>query len=367
MLNTRLLRDPPVTNSLTSQVSDTPTGARPQISVLVPARNEAARIGPCIFALLDSRGVDLELVVLDDNSTDDTTEVVAAAAAGDPRLRMLHGGEPPPGWLGKPHACARLADHARGRILAFVDADVLMTPDGLARSVALLNSGVLDMVCPYPRQVVDSIPTRLIQPLLQWSWLTFLPLRLAERSPRPSLVAANGQLMVCRTADYHRVGGHRRVRDAVLEDLELARAFKRAGLRAGIVAGHEIATCTMYRGWRELRAGYTKSLWVAFGSPAGAAAVIALLVALYVLPPLAMVRAWLRGDSAQTRLRMLATAGGVAGRVVTARRTGGVATDAIGHPLSILGLGWLTVASFRARARGTLDWRGRRLPGRGRG
>lgn len=355
-VNARLLREPP-------PAPDAPPAAAPQpaVSVLVPARDEATRIGPCVAALLASRGVDMEVIVLDDGSTDGTADVAAAAAHGDDRLRVVRGALLPAGWLGKPHACAQLAELARHGILAFVDADVLVTRDGLARTVALLASGPLDLVSPYPRQMVDGPATRLVQPLLQWSWLTFLPLRLAERSPRPSLVAANGQILVCTAAAYRRAGGHAAVRDAVLEDLELARAFKRVGLRAGVVAGQDVAACAMYRTWDDLRAGYGKSLWAAFGSPAGAVAAMAALSTLYVLPTLWAAVAAARGDRRRALAGAAAVAGGTVNRWVTARRTGGLGIDAVWHPLSIVLLVRLTGSSLRDRAKGRLTWRGRPL------
>src|SRR6185436_11595038 len=137
-------------------------------------------------------------------------------------------------------------------VLVFLDADVRLRPGAIAATVALL--GERDLVCPYPRQVAGTAAERLVQPLLQWSWLTFLPLRLAERSPRPSLSAANGQLLAVRRAAYERAGG-----------------------RGGVADGTALADCRMYAGWPELRDGYTKSLWAAFGSPARAGCVAGLL------------------------------------------------------------------------------------------
>ena len=365
-INARLLRHPPAAaprNRDDVERAETDASSPPpEVSVLIPARNEAARIGPCISALLQSRGVDFEVVVLDDCSTDDTAGTVRTAAAGDPRVRVVDGAPLPSGWLGKAHACTQLSRTARGHVLAFVDADVIVTPDGLARSVAMLADGPLDMVCPYPRQIVDGPATRLVQPLLQWSWLTFLPLRVAERSPKSSLVAANGQLLVCRACDYARAGGHAAVKNAVLEDLELARAFKRAGLRAGVVAGHDIATCAMYRTWDDVRAGYGKSLWAAFGSPAGAAGVLGVLLWLYVAPPAGAALALARGDHDRARWGLAAIIGGILGRVVAARHTGGIPVDGVWHPLSILALAALTLGSFRDRGSGDLAWRGRPLP-----
>jgi Glycosyl transferase family 21 len=200
--------------------------------------------------------------------------------------------------------------------------------------------------------VAGSAGERLVQPLLQWSWLTFLPLRLAERSPRPSLSAANGQFLAVRRAAYDRAGGHAAVRDAVLDDIALLRAVKRAGGTGCVVDGSALASCRMYDGWAELRDGYAKSLWSAFGSPAGAAAVLGLLGLLYVVPPLAAL--------AGSRVGLGGYLAGVAGRAVAARCTGGrVWPDALAHPVSVGTLGWLTVLSWRRRRAGTLTWKRR--------
>jgi hypothetical protein len=222
--NLRVLRVPP---------ADPPIVAE-RVSVLVPARDEAARIEPCIRALLASEGVrDLEVLVLDDASTDGTADVVRRAAQGDPRLRVIDGSDQPlpSGWLGKTWACARLVETATGTVLLFVDADVVVAPRGVAATVALMRMSGLDLVSPYPRQLADGALPRLVQPLLQWSWLTTLPLRAAESSPRESLAAANGQLLAVDAQRYRSSGGHAIVRGEVLDDIALLRAVKRDGGR----------------------------------------------------------------------------------------------------------------------------------------
>jgi len=115
-----------------------PVGA--PVSLLVPARDEADRIAPTVRSLLAQTGLaDVEVLVLDDDSTDGTADVVRAAAAGDPRLRVLPGSPPHPGVLGKPHACAQLAAAARGEVLVYVDADVVLAPHAVAAAVALMG------------------------------------------------------------------------------------------------------------------------------------------------------------------------------------------------------------------------------------
>ncbi|MEH1126648.1 glycosyltransferase [Micromonospora sp. CPCC 206061] len=331
-VNALLLRRPPRGASVTEKVA-----------VLLPARDEAERIEPCLRALLAQRGVpDLRVIVLDDGSTDGTAEIARSVG-----VEVVIGEPLPAGWLGKPHACQQLADLAPdATALAFVDADVVLAPDAVAGAVSQLRTGGFGMLSVYPMMVAGTAGERLVQPLLQWSWLTFLPLRAMERSPRPSLAAAGGQFLVADRAAYARAGGHAAVRDQVVEDVALARAVKRAGGRIALADGSRVATCRMYRSWRELDAGYTKSLWTI--SPA----VVLLLLILYALPPALAPMAPMAGLAGYVF--------GVTGRVIAARATGGrVWPDALAHPISVVLFGWLALRSVYLRRRGRLAWRGR--------
>jgi hypothetical protein len=348
-LNMALLRKPPV---------DPPPIRRP-VTVVVPVRNEEHQVAGCLSALLDQRGVqDLRVVVVDDGSTDGTA--AAVRAVGDPRVRLVPAGPPPPGWLGKPHACAVGAaapDDRDGEeaIVAFVDADVRLFPDALAAAVAILERHGLDLVSPWPRPLAYTGAERLVQPLVPWLWATTLPLRLAERSPRPSLAAANGQFLVLSRRGYEAAGGHAAVRGEVLEDIALLRAVKRSGGRGVPVDGSQLAACRMYDSWPALRDGYAKSLWGAVGgSPLASAAAALMLTAVYLVPPLAALRGSRAGAAGYLA--------GVAGRAVTAATTGSRTwPDALAHPLSVLVLDVLMARSLAGHRRGTLTWRGRRL------
>jgi hypothetical protein len=299
---------------------------------------------------------DLQVLVLDDGSSDGTAEVVRRVAGHDPRVRLLDGAALPEGWWGKPWACHQLAEAAQdASVLVFLDADVVLAPHAVAASVALLRWSALDLVSPYPRQVAVTPAERLVQPLLQWSWLTSLPLRLAEGSSRESLAAANGQLLAIDAVAYRRAGGHAAVRAEMVEDVALLRAVKRTGGRGTVVDGTEVASCRMYDGWAELRDGYAKSLWTAFGSPAGAVVVVGELCVIYLLPPLAALRG--------SRVGLVGYFAGVAGRVLAARRTGArVWPDSLAHPVSVGAFGWLVATSLRRHRAGTLTVRGRGLP-----
>jgi len=345
-INALLLRRP----------SPAPSDVDTPVAVLLPVRDEADRVPPTVRSLLDQRGVPgLRIWVLDDGSTDGTADAVRAVAAGDPRLRLISGAALPAGWLGKPHACHQLAAAVPPAVpvLIFVDADVVLAPTAVAAAVGLLAGR--DLVSPYPRLLARSAGERLVQPLLPWSWLTFLPLRAMERSNRPSLAAAGGQFLAVSRAGYDRAGGHAAVRDAVLEDVELARAVKRSGGRIALADGSAIAACRMYDSWPALADGYGKSLWAAFGP-----GVVAVLVLLYVLPlPAAAVAASLGAWPVVWPLLVGYGLGGL-GRVITAARTGGRAwPDAWAQPVSVALFGYLCVRSRRRYRRGQLHWKGR--------
>ncbi|WP_148613086.1 glycosyltransferase [Nocardioides rubriscoriae] len=326
--------------------------ARPEpLAVLLPVRDEVDVVERCVRRLLAAAARwpgPVRVVVLDDGSTDGTAEVLRRL----PDVTTVAGRTPPPGWLGKPWACHQLAEAAGdASVLVFVDADVAVEPHALTSTVALLRSAGLDLLCPYPRQEVGGLTERLVQPLLQWSWMSTLPLGLAETSSRPSLGAANGQLLAVDAAAYRRAGGHAAVRGEVLEDLALLRAVKASGGRGVVAEGSGVASCRMYDGPTALRAGYTKSLWAAFGSPAGAIGVGLLLGVTHVVPAAAALRG--------SRTGLLGYAASVASRALVARRTGGVVGDAWTHPASVLALLALTADSWRQRRRGTLRWKGR--------
>ncbi|MGV9709560.1 glycosyltransferase [Gordonia sp. NPDC003424] len=327
------------------------------LTVLLPVRDEAHNVIDCltgILAALDRWPGPGRVVVLDDESTDGTSGLLAEFIRRHGRVEVVRGSPTPPGWLGKPWACEQLSRsviHDDG-VLIFIDADVRVAPRAFVSSVALLRAAGLDLVSPYPQQRAVTMAERLVQPLLQWSWMSTLPLGVAERSARESLSAANGQLMVLDTAAYRRAGGHAAVCGEVLEDIALLRAIKRCGGRGVVTEGSSVADCRMYMSLRDLRAGYRKSLWSAFGSLPGTIAVVVWLNATYVVPAIALL-----GGS---RIGLVGYLAGVGSRAIAARTTRGrLWPDVVAHPVSILAFTGLTVDSVVAHRRDSLAWKGR--------
>lgn len=331
-----------------------------EVTVLIPARDEAAHVEATVRSVLAQTGVpQLAVVVLDDGSADETAAIVARLAQLDPRVRLVRAADipPPPGWLGKPWACRRLAQEATGSVLVFVDADVVLHPHAIRAAVSTLRDRGLAMVAPYPRQVAESPLERLVQPIVTWSWVATMPLRWAERSTRPSLSAANGQFLVVDAAAYEAVDGHGAVRGEVIEDVALMRALKSSGRTTATVDGSHLAQCRMYSGAEAVVDGYAKSLWSAFGGPLGSACVNGLLLVTYVLPAIAAVAA---RDRATRRWGRIGYAAGVASRALVARRTGEpVLPDALLQPASIAAFGILNVISWNRHVAGRNTWKGR--------
>lgn len=326
-----------------------------KVVILIPARNEGRNIGKCLETVLAQQHLaDFSVIVLDDSSTDATNSIVKKISAEHPNLTLLYGQELPEGWTGKNFACWQLANAAtNSKYLVFIDADVRLQPAAVARSINALNKYRWKFISPYPRQIAKSVSEWLIQPLLQWSWITTLPLRFAERSLRPQLTAANGQFLIFNTNAYFDAGGHKSIREEVLDDIHLARQMKRSGHRGNVIDGSTIAQCRMYQSWRELRDGYSKSLWSAFGSFSGALLVIIFLVSLYIFPLFIAALGW------QWGIFLLLTA--LISRLMAAIRSQSSLTSALFHPIAIALLCYLILRSWWLKRKNRLEWKSRAL------
>lgn len=323
-----------------------------KVSILIPLRNESDNVEGVLQSVLEQNDLlDFEVIALDDNSTDDTAVKLRDTTAAN--LKILNGGTLPEGWLGKNYACHQLTQHATGDYLVFVDADVRLAPNAVASSIQQMNMLHWDFISPYPRQIALSFLERLTQPLLQWSWFVSLPLRVAENLQRPSMVVANGQLLIIRREPYSKSGGHYAVKAEVLDDMELARSLIRNGFSGGVADGSKVAECRMYSTNRELIQGYTKSQWRAFSNPFGATLVIGVLLVTSVLPFLMGLLGQIVGWYAYFTIVMT--------RLLVAGKTKSVVSSAALHPLSAAFWIYLIVNSWLMKRNGELTWRGRKI------
>ena len=326
----------------------------PLVSVIVPARDEERAIESAVRALFAQTYPALELIVVDDRSTDATGAILSALAREDARLVVVDGHEPPPGWLGKPAALHRGSAHARGELLLFVDADVLYSPDLVTSAVAYLEEHDLPMVSLFPRLEMRGFWEHVIMPNLAVFAFSFLPLWLANRSRTPILAVGGGPGNLVRRADYDAVGGHESLKDAVVDDVALARLMRRSGRRTRVVRAEEMIAVRMYHGVGEIVRGFTKNAFAVFDRSYVAALFFLSASLVFHLLPYALA---LTGN----RLAIAAVLLIVVSRVVLFRAIGYRLVNAVfGHPLMMLSWGYILIRSlWYTGIRRQLHWRGR--------
>lgn len=234
-----------------------PGGRAASVSVVVPARDEEATL-PSLVASLRGLGL-AEVVVVDDGSRDATAEVAAYGGA-----TVLPGTPPPPGWTGKAWACHLGAGATSGELLLFLDADTVLGLDALAGLLELhARHGGLVSVQPF-----HAVVRPYEQLSAYFNVMSLLASGAFTRRPATRPMAFGPCLLTSR-ADYERAGGHEAVRGEILDDVQLAAAYDRAGLPVRCaVGGASIRMRSYPGGLRQLADGWTKN----FASGASAAA-----------------------------------------------------------------------------------------------
>ena len=339
----------------------------PKVALLVPARNEEAHIEACLRSLLAQDYPNLELWLYDDGSTDGTSKIASRLAALDPRLRVVTGTvEPPPGWLGKAHACHRLYEAMREGFdpdyVLWTDADVRFEPGAVSHAVAAAQSVGAGLLSIFPRQITLSWAERLAVPmLLHWAVYSFLPLPLAHsKRTGPAFAAANGQFMLFTREAYEGCGGHTAVRSEILEDVGLARAVKRAKFSAVLADGGPLIQTRMYDGPTEVWRGYSKNAYAFFGySPFFLAIGIVVLTLLYISPVALLVYGFLTSQTSVLYLALTLYGIAVAARLALAIRFRYRLLDTLLHPAAVIFLIAICVNSMVWSLTGRGGWKGR--------
>lgn len=238
---------------------------QPAITVVVPACNEAETIRACLDSVLRQTGVALRVVVVDDRSEDDTSAIVARMAEQDHRVELLRIARLSDGWLGKSHALWTATRGVTTDWILFLDADCrLLGPYALRTAWNETRRTRTDLLTLWPRHDAGGFAEGLLIPLCAAVMALWF-----GRSNQPTAAAfANGQFLMIRRAVYERIGGHAVVRDALIEDVPLAQAVRRAGYRTCAAGGRDVVAVRMYdharavlRGWSRIFIGALRSSW----------------------------------------------------------------------------------------------------------
>ncbi|GGG20734.1 glycosyltransferase [Paenibacillus abyssi] len=268
------------------------SSAEQLLSILIPARNEAANIEACLRSVM-SQAIDresIEIIVLNDRSEDETAGIVQRLAAIDERVRLIEGTAVPVGWVGKCYACHQLSEAAKGDWWLFLDADARLEPGAAAALLAAGQRQQSGLITGFPLQNTGTWLEKLVVPMMGFTIGCHLPIQLVSRSSDPKFVAAHGACLLIDAKTYRQVGGHEAIRCELVDDMALARAVKRARGRVTLADVRGVVHMRMYHNAAEVWAGYKKNMYAGLGrNPLLLAVVFMMYSLLYLLPAAAVL------------------------------------------------------------------------------
>ena len=311
-----------------------------QVSACVPARNEEAVIANCVGDILAQEHSGLsELILVDDCSDDATSDRALAEAGNDPRLRIIEGDGPPPGWMGKSAACWRAQQEASGEWLLFVDADVRLHPRALSVALASAQHYGADMVSWLGQLTTKSFWEHVLMPFIGDFIALASPLKKVN-DPAEDDCLANGQFILIRRSAYDRVGGHEAIRESVIDDVSLSRAVKHhesGELRYVLLHSFGLMDVRMYDSLSGVWAGFSKNFYAAAKQQTGWMLVgMGFILTTSVLPFVALACSTAWGEVEVARASALATASVLSFRFATKKLIPAPGWSLILHPVAAL-------------------------------
>ena len=236
------------------------------VSILIPARNEELNIGNLLADLQKQNYQCIEIIVFDDQSTDNTVKIVKQFIESDKRIKLIESVELPIGWFGKNYACHEMSKQAKGKYLLFLDADVHIKKNIILHSITLSEMHNLGLLSIFPIQQMKTIGEKITVPNMNYILLTLLPLILVRKTKYKSIAAANGQFMLFQTEIYQSLCPHQKMKSNKVEDIEIARYYKKLNFKIACLTGDDSVTCRMYHGFNESVNGFSKNLISFFGN-----------------------------------------------------------------------------------------------------
>lgn len=268
------------------------SGKKPLLSVLIPVRNEEINIRECLESVLSCRtdSIELEVLVINDHSEDGTADEVRRVMEHNSRVRLYEGQPLPEGWMGKSYACHQLSQEAQGEWWLFVDADVRLGPEALEAAMITARSQQTGMISGFPRMETGTWLEHLVVPMMAFVIGYHLPILMVRRSPHPSYLAVTGAWMMIHRDSYIRCGGHMRIFNHIVEDMELAKAVKKAGDPVTLADVQRYTSARMYRNAAQVWEGYKKNIFAGTGrKPLLVLGITVLYTLLFIWPVIMLV------------------------------------------------------------------------------
>lgn len=228
-----------------------------KISVIIPARNEELNIGKILSALLKQTVQPDEIIVVNDDSSDKTAKIVETYSRVDNRVKLVNLKEDPPeDWIGKSWALWNGVHNSNGDLLIFLDADVEPEKEAIGILLSKYNkSGGMISVWPYQRFERFYEHLGFTANLLT----VYCSKNFRFRNLKPA--GAFGPVIVTSRKDYFETGGHKVIKNTVLEDLKFGRMYLENGKNVSNFLGNGFLKFRMYPGGiLQLFEGHTKNM-----------------------------------------------------------------------------------------------------------
>ncbi len=328
----------------------------PRFSILIPARNEAHALPRLLIQLEQLTDPVWEVIVLNDESEDETESILEIAADRIPSLSYMNGKAIPAGWLGKNWACHQLASEATGDYFLFLDADTtFLHPDLLSVIVPYFQRFKLSLLSLFPDQEMWGWGEKAAVPLMHYLLLSWLPLRWVDQIRNPVFSAANGQFMCIEANQYQKHQWHKAVRNSLIEDIDIMKSVKTAGLRGMTLLANGFVVNRMYYNYHDALSGFRKNLLPGFRNSF-------FLLGVYLI----MTQfAWLVGLLfVPVKWIMLGAAGFAllrTGISFLARQS--IGSNLVLFPLQMLTLTLIAILSVSSQTTKRLRWKGRNVYG----
>jgi chlorobactene glucosyltransferase len=213
----------------------------PLVSVIVAARNEEENISRCIDSLLEQHYRNLEIMVVDDNSSDKTRTIAQEFESKDSRIHVMPAGPKPEGWVGKSWPCQAGSEHSKGELLLFVDADSVYGPLAVKHSVDCFENSQSDIFSISPNVNLKGIWSKATLPLVSAGINLLYPMeKVNDQKSKRAYVF--GTFILIKKTVYESIGGHRKIRDRIVEDAAMAQLAKSNGYKLTVMIGDGLIT-----------------------------------------------------------------------------------------------------------------------------
>lgn len=234
-----------------------------KISVIIPARDEESNIRGCLESILNQDYPDYEVIVLDDRSSDKTAEIVKGLTNKYSNLSLVSIKSLPNGRTGKNNALTQGVKHAIGEWYLFTDADTVHQPQSISMAMGHAQRHQVDMLTLMPSLENITFWEKVVQPIAGGVLMLRFPLYKVN-DPNSECAFANGQFILIKREVYHRVGGHEKVRDVILEDIALSKSVKSEAGHLHVANGAQLFRTRMYTDLLSIWQGWTRIYYSAF-------------------------------------------------------------------------------------------------------